>query len=81
MVLLCGWLLGPIYGTIAAGLGPALADIFSGYVVYAPATFVIKALMALVAYLSGNCFRAPDMPHLCQRRMRRGRDGTWLLFV
>ena len=51
IVLLCGWLLPPGYGFIAAGLGSALADLFSGYIVYAPATFVIKGAMALVAYL------------------------------
>ena len=46
VVLLSGWLLPPVYGALAAGLGSALADLFSGYVTYAPATFVIKALMA-----------------------------------
>lgn len=49
-VLLSAWFLGPVYGTLAAGLGSALADILSGYVQYAPATFVIKALMAVAAY-------------------------------
>ena len=50
IVLLCGWVLGPVYAFMAAGIGSALADIFSGYALYAPATFVIKGLMALVAY-------------------------------
>ena len=50
IVLLAGWMLSPVYGFLAAGLGSALADLFSGYLVYAPATFVIKGLMALVAY-------------------------------
>ena len=50
VVLLAGWTLSPIYGFLAAGLGSALADLFSGYVVYAPATFVIKGVMALIAY-------------------------------
>lgn len=50
VVLLAGWLLSPVYGFLAAGLGSALADVFSGYVTYAPATFVIKGLMALMAY-------------------------------
>ncbi|MDD6041488.1 MAG: ECF transporter S component [bacterium] len=50
VVLLSGWLLPPAYGFLAAGIGSALADVFSGYVVYAPATFVIKGLMALVAF-------------------------------
>ena len=50
IVLLCGWLLSPVYGFLAAGIGSALADLFAGYVIYVPATFVIKGLMALVAY-------------------------------
>jgi len=50
MVLTAGWLLSPAYGFLAAGLGSSLADIFSGYVVYAPATFMIKGLMALTAF-------------------------------
>lgn len=49
-VLLAGWMLPPAYGFLAAGLGSALADVFSGYVTYAPATFVIKGLMALIAF-------------------------------
>ena len=49
VVLVVGWMLSPAYGVLAAGLGSALADIFSGYVIYAPATFVIKGLMALIA--------------------------------
>ena len=49
VVLTAGWMLSPVYGFLAAGLGSALADLFSGYVVYAPATFLIKGLMALAA--------------------------------
>ena len=52
VVLLCGWLLSPLYGFAAAGIGSALADVFSGYVIYAPATFVIKGVMAIIAYFS-----------------------------
>lgn len=50
VVLVAGWILSPAYGFLAAGLGSALADLFSGYVAYAPATFVIKGLMALIAF-------------------------------
>ena len=49
LVLVAGWLLSPGYGFLAAALGSALADVFSGYVIYAPATFMIKGAMALVA--------------------------------
>lgn len=50
IVLLAGWMLSPFYGFLAAGLGSALADIFSGYLNYAPATFIIKGSMALIAF-------------------------------
>ncbi len=50
VVLVAGWMLSPTYGFLAAGLGSALADLFSGYVTYAPATFVIKGLMALIVF-------------------------------
>ncbi len=49
-VLLSVWMLGLPCGTLAAGVGSMLADVFSGYMVYAPATFVIKSLMAVAAY-------------------------------
>lgn len=49
LVLLSAWLLGPIYGACAAGIGSAMADILTGYAYYAPGTFLIKALMALSA--------------------------------
>lgn len=51
VVLLCGLLLGPIWGACAAGIGSAAADLFLGFGIYAPATFVIKALTALTAAL------------------------------
>ena len=50
IVLAAGWMLPPAYGFLAAGLGSALADLFSGYLIYVPATFLIKGLMALVAF-------------------------------
>lgn len=50
IVLTAGWMLSPTYSFLAAGLGSALADMFSGYVTYAPATFVIKGLMAFIAF-------------------------------
>ena len=53
-VLLCGWLLSPGYGFLAAAIGSAAADVLSGYATYAPATFFIKGAMALVAVL---CYR------------------------
>lgn len=51
IVLLGAWLLGPVYGVLAGGLGSMLADILAGYPQYAPGTLVIKALTALIAVL------------------------------
>ena len=50
-VLLSAWILGPIWGGMAAGIGTMLADVLSGYVSYAPATFLIKFAMAVIAAL------------------------------
>lgn len=56
IVLVAGWMLTPTYGFLATGLGSALADLFSGYVTYAPATFLIKGLMAIIAYYGFKVF-------------------------
>lgn len=50
LVNISGWLLGPFYGAAAAGIGSAMADVLSGYTVYAPATLIIKALMAAASW-------------------------------
>lgn len=63
IVLLSGYVFSPVYAFLAAGIGSALADVFSGYIIYAPATFVIKGIMALIAHflfkaLSKKCANA-----------------------
>lgn len=50
-VLLSAFLLGPVYGGLAAGIGTALADLLSGYASYVPGTFVIKLAMGVAAAL------------------------------
>ena len=50
-VLLSAWFLGPLYGSLAAGIGSALADVIMGYAVYAPFTLLIKGADAFIAYL------------------------------
>lgn len=57
IVLLGAYLLGPVYGAVAGGLGPALADLMAGYGIYVPATLVIKALMAMTAALLYRALR------------------------
>ena len=50
IVNLSAWLLGPVYGAAAAGIGSAMADWISGYIIYIPATLIIKGSMAVVSY-------------------------------
>jgi len=50
LVNISAWILGPINGAAAAGIGSAMADMISGYAVYVPFTLVIKALMAVISY-------------------------------
>lgn len=47
-VFLSGILLGPLYGGFAAGVGSMLADIFTGYMHYAPGTLFIKLVAAIL---------------------------------
>lgn len=51
-VLLSGIILGPFYGGFAAAIGSMLADLLSGYVQYAPATFIIKFIAAALGAVS-----------------------------
>ncbi|MBE6587181.1 MAG: ECF transporter S component [Ruminococcaceae bacterium] len=51
LIAVCAFFTGPLWGFLAAGVGSALADVFLGYTVYAPATFIIKGTMALVYIL------------------------------
>ena len=82
-VLLAGWVLGPLYGSLAAGIGSALADMFTGYMHYAPGTFLIKAVMALISLCqpsdwerprrAGRCGKHPGQPGAGRCRRCRGR--------
>lgn len=49
LVLLCGVILGPVAGTLAAGIGSALADLLTGYMMYVIPTLVIKGVTAWIA--------------------------------
>ena len=49
-VILAGWVIGGGYGCVAAAVGSMLADALSGYLIYVPASLIIKAIMAFAAY-------------------------------
>ena len=54
LVLLAGFVLPPHFAFLSAAVGSALADLFSGYVIYAPATFIIKGAVALAMCYSSR---------------------------
>jgi uncharacterized membrane protein len=49
MIFVSALTFNPLIGGVAGGLGSALADMLSGYLVFAPATFVIKGLEGFLA--------------------------------
>ena len=62
-IVLAAFLFGPAYGAFAGGIGSMLADLLSGYAIYAPGTLVVKGLIAVIAALlwkalakKGDCF-------------------------
>ena len=64
MVFMSVLLLGKRNGAIAASVGSALGDIIGGYPVWAPWTFVIKGLMAIVLGLLIEKIISSDKPQL-----------------
>ena len=55
IVVTTALLFGPIVGGLTGGIGPALADIYLGYGLFAPFTLVIKGLEGLVVgYIAGG---------------------------
>lgn len=56
IILMCAFLMNPLYAVIAAGLGSLLADLLAGYISYAFGTMVIKAGVAWIGALFFNRF-------------------------
>ena len=51
LILVAALWLGPLWGGIAAAVGAGLTDLILGFVYYAPATFIIKWLVAVTMFL------------------------------
>ncbi len=51
-ILLSAVVIGGPYAIIASALGATLADILSGYIIYAPATIIIKSVMVIIMIAS-----------------------------
>jgi len=54
MIFLTTLLFGPVVGGLAGGIGSMLSDVFLGYIVYAPATLVVKGIEG---FLTGSLYR------------------------
>jgi len=54
VVMITGLMFGPIIGGFAGGIGSCFADLFLGYVIYAPATLLIKGLEGFFVGLIAN---------------------------
>lgn len=57
-VLLAGYFIGGGYAAMASAIGSVGADLLSGYGIYAPATLIIKPLMAFTVF--AFCRRAQN---------------------
>ncbi|MFW9936736.1 MAG: ECF transporter S component [Promethearchaeota archaeon] len=53
-VMLAAMIFGPIVGSLSGGIGSALADLFLGYSIWAPATLIVKGLEGLIVGLISN---------------------------
>lgn len=74
-ILIAAWILGPWYGFAAGGIGSALADLFTGYTQYIPATLIIKGLMAVAAALLVRAFvKKSDKTELVAVRPKAQQD-------
>ena len=82
LVLMSAFLLGPLYGGAAAGIGSALADLITGYAYYAPGTLVIKLLIAVAAGLVSRALAkaAPSMKQIV-RYIIAGIPGEIIMVV
>lgn len=71
-------ILGYKYGAISAGLGSMMGDIIGGFAMWAPWTFVIKGIMALISGLLLEKTRASERPALKTAAMACG--GAFMVF-
>ena len=81
IVLLSAWMIGGIYGGLAAGIGSALSDFSAGYGMYVPGTFVIKFLMAVAAYVVFNLLRKANVHKIIGYAISRSDYGVWIFFI
>lgn len=54
LIYICACFLGTPWALIAGAIGEGLADIIGGYAIYAPATIIVKALIAIPFVLASK---------------------------
>ena len=62
MILFTAYMFGPVVGALASGIGSALADIFTGFAIWAVPTLIIKTIMPLIAWAFFR--KSKEMPTL-----------------
>ena len=72
MVILSALILGRKYGAAAGGIGAALADILGGFAIWAPWTFVIKALMVIITGTFAG---------IAEKRIGNGKEGKSIFII
>ena len=70
ILLITAWLPLEPWSIFAAAIGATFTDLAAGYAIYAPATFVIKALMVTVAVLIKRGM--PKLPEVCRALLSGG---------
>lgn len=51
IILIAAYLCGPVAGALAGGIGSAMADVITGFAIWALPTLLIKTIMPIIAYL------------------------------
>lgn len=64
IILVSSWFLGGIFCALSSAVGAMLSDIVGGFAIYAPATFIIKALVAFVAFVVYIVLRKTKIPDI-----------------
>jgi len=81
VVLLAAFSLGGVYGAAAAGIGSCLADIFSGFAYYAPATVVIKVVMVLITCVLFSLLVKKSKKHISLKRILASSAGGAIMVL
>ena len=54
VILICAFFFGPVVGALAGGIGSAMADILTGFAVWAVPTLIIKTIMPIIGNMKSK---------------------------